>query len=574
MKKMVSLVLALALLLSLAVPAMAADKHEIASAAYPVYIDTDSTGMEFTLYFVDGANDLPYLEAGFCLELLNGFLGNADLGDTFTMTAEGPIVTYTRTNSLFSASGPMTMDFENDIMEFSDYNLFCMRPGASTILDTINLKIVNDQGEPAVLKKVDTGSITRLGDPLVFPLRDYGIDLIAQDGLYLIPMQTISDLIMAPANVGSFYFNGKVLIKSSSTKDCGDLYYDAPAGERSEALVNYGYGELCMLLDFFYGFRDTHKIDSFAKLFRNAGMEESLKGSNALEADLSIYRLISDILSDGHSSWNGFSYLTGKTDYKATDATVNKLFKNQDRQLAARAKYYPDGVPGYEEVGNTAYITFDGFDHVSMDGEDYYGVENPLDFPDSDTIGLIMKAHAMITRENSPIENVVLDLSANLGGADNAAAVVMSWFLGEVSLNATDNLTGATCSSVYRADVNRDRVFDEKDTVADKNLFCLISPCSFSCGNLTPCMFKESGKVTLLGRTSGGGACSVMFVSSAWGTSFQISSNQRMSYLKNGSFYDVDRGADPDYVLPSPDQYYDRAALTDYINSLLWNSGK
>ena len=82
-----------------------------------------------------------------------------------------------------------------------------------------------------------------------------------------------------------------------------------------------------MLLDFFYGFRDTHKIDSFAKLFRNVGMEESLKGSNALEADLSIYRLISDILSDGHFSWNGFSYLTGKTDYKATDATVNKLFK-------------------------------------------------------------------------------------------------------------------------------------------------------------------------------------------------------------------------------------------------------
>ena len=75
-------------------------------------------------------------------------------------------------------------------------------------------------------------------------------------------------------------------------------------------------------------------------------------------------------------------------------------------------------------------------------------------------------------------------------------------------------------------------------------------------------------KVTLLGRTSGGGSCSVLFSSSAWGTSFQISSNQRMSFLKNGSFYDVDRGAEPDYVLTSPESYYDRAALTDYINSL------
>ena len=161
-------------------------------------------------------------------------------------------------------------------------------------------------------------------------------------------------------------------------------------------------------------------------------------------------------------------------------------------------------------------------------------------------------------------------MSANTGGMDNAAVAVISWFLGEAALSQTDNMTGAMCTSVYRADINRDRVFDEKDTVADKNLFCLVSPCSFSCGNLAACMFKESGKVTLLGRTSGGGSCSVMSVSSAWGTSFQISSNQRMSFLKNGSYYDVDRGADPDFVIPTPKQYYDRAALTDYINSLCW----
>ena len=34
------------------------------------------------------------------------------------------------------------------------------------------------------------------------------------------------------------------------------------------------------------------------------------------------------------------------------------------------------------------------------------------------------------------------------------------------------------------------------------------------------------------------------------------------------AFYDVDRGAEPDYVLTVPDSFYDRAALTDYLNSL------
>ncbi len=244
------------------------------------------------------------------------------------------------------------------------------------------------------------------------------------------------------------------------------------------------------------------------------------------------------------------------------------MFEHLERQQEARKKFYPDGVPGYEEIGNTAYITFDSFYHDSMNGADYYTVEDPQDFPDSDTIGLIIKAHEMINRENSPIENVVLDLSANTGGMDNAAVFVTSWFIGDASLSQTDNMTGATCTSTYRADVNRDRVFDEKDTIADKNLFCMISPCSFSCGNLVPCVFKDSGKVTLLGRTSGGGSCSVMSVSTAWGTSFQISSNQRMSFLKNGSFYDVDRGADPDYIISSPEKFYDRKALTEFINGI------
>lgn len=34
------------------------------------------------------------------------------------------------------------------------------------------------------------------------------------------------------------------------------------------------------------------------------------------------------------------------------------------------------------------------------------------------------------------------------------------------------------------------------------------------------------------------------------------------------SCYDIDRGAEPDYVLTTPESFYDRAALTEYLNSL------
>ncbi len=121
-----------------------------------------------------------------------------------------------------------------------------------------------------------------------------------------------------------------------------------------------------------------------------------------------------------------------------------------------------------------------------------------------DTLGLIIQAHEQITRENSPIENVVLDLSNNTGGDVDAAVFVLGWLLGEAPFSVKDMSTGAMSTSVYRADVNLDRTFDEKDTVLDKNLYCLISPVSFSCGNLVPAALKSSQKVTLLGRTSGG----------------------------------------------------------------------
>ena len=163
---------------------------------------------------------------------------------------------------------------------------------------------------------------------------------------------------------------------------------------------------------------------------------------------------------------------------------------------------------------------------------------------------------------------MVLDLSCNGGGADNVAAYVTAWFLGECCISNVDQMTGAMSTGVYKADVNLDRVFDEKDNLGGRRLFCLESPFSFSNGNYVPCAFKESGKVTLLGRTSGGGSCNVLVANSPWGTSFQISANTRVSFLKNGSFYDVDRGAEPDVVISTPEKYYDRAALTDFINSI------
>ena len=95
---------------------------------------------------------------------------------------------------------------------------------------------------------------------------------------------------------------------------------------------------------------------------------------------------------------------------------------------------------------------------------------------------------------------------------------------------------------------------------------------SFSCGNLTPAVLKESDRVTILGVTSGGGASSVHHTSCADGSEFQISSKYVMSTSKNGSNYDMDQGVEPHYYISKPEIFYTTETLAALVNSI--NSGK
>ena len=81
-------------------------------------------------------------------------------------------------------------------------------------------------------------------------------------------------------------------------------------------------------------------------------------------------------------------------------------------------------------------------------------------------------------------------------------------------------------------------------------------------------VFKNSHRVTLIGDTSGGGSCMVLPLANLVGTVFQISSPFRISFSKNGSFYDTDLGGEPDFPIVNEVFLYDRPALTEYINNL------
>ena len=577
MKQILCLLLALTLLCRCASAEPAEngeyEPHKISSKETRMYLMSLENSLTLNVYFVDGAKDLPWIDLEAWSEVLTilqqDIYANKDYQTSFS--ADGDIATITRENGYY-----MRADFQDKTLYFNDYNGFLHDPGdISPLLDLVSEPGFNADGEPELFKRMTDASFDRCGDAVLLDLGAYGIDMIRYEDCYLVPLQTLGDFTLARPLLVDTFFNGREIFlaneryltrKNFGYTELGERYYSSMPTDRSDALAQYGYSELCLVLDKLYGLKQPHDIDDFAQIFWQIGLDEPLQSVSASDADTALYAFLDYYLDDVHTYFDGFSWMTGKEKTAGMTGTASASMNRQvARYLAARTAALGGEYDQYLEVGNTAYITFDHFENESA-GNYYEKVKQGI--VPQDTIGLIIYAHNRIYRDDSPIENVVIDLSNNTGGSVNAAVFTVAWFLGEATLSVKDTFTGALSTAVYRADVNLNREFNDGDTVSEKKLYCLVSPVSFSCANLVAAAFKASDRVTLLGRPTSGGSCTVLFLSSAWGAYFDISGPNRMSFQKNGSFYDIDQGVEPDFIISKIENFYDREALTEYINKL------
>ena len=579
--------------------------HQIERKTYPMYAGSLENEMpeEMPLYFVDGVQDLPWMELNDLAGLMNFICSNRNNYQNYAITVipdpEKRTVMFRREND-----SVVLFDFEGGTITWGDYYAFRQGEGELYLNLLNNFPTQDSEGRPNLLSV--TGSRERHSRVITLDLKGYGVPMLDRDGLYLVPMQTLATFFLAPDSL-SLYFNQNCIIlhspqamsdnfdlfatmmsmqeeieemaakglsqeeimamvAASVPKTIVSVYFDGPKGERSLALSDYGLHELCLELDSLYGLKDSHDIDSFMTYFADIGLLTDLMSADPAAADEAVRRLVKYWLDDGHSAYYSRSYLSEPGSEEAESGYSVASGKQLRESLWEIRGNRPGTEQGYSEIGDTAFITMDAFMYFA---EDHYAADE-AGKPSTDTFGMITKAHRQITREGSPIKNVVLDLSANTGGAAPAAVALVSWFLGDARLSLKDTFGGGESTAEFRADVNLDRVFDEQDTLAGRglNLYCLISPVSFSCGNLVPWAFKADGRVKLLGSVSGGGSCTVWPMATAWGTSYAISGPTRLSFMKNGAYYDIDRGVEPDYVISSFERYYDREALIEFIHSL------
>ena len=633
MKKLIALLLCICLALGM-VPAVAEDaaKTEITSKTFPVYFKAleNVWREDFPVYFLNGVEDLPFINLDDWKEVLKyaynegDFTGEKKFDLTLEPSENGKAVTLTRENGYF-----MKVDYEAGTIVYPDFIMFVQPPFLPYMEIGGSPETMN--GEPFLLKYTQSRNL--YGDITVVNLKEYDIPMVAQDGKYLLPLQTLIAFSLGYLDM-SLYYNGQALYlsdiqtmsdpkdalntnpaltafvtpdvmekfqaregawtekidylmeliseNSEAGKQFAEEYYksvetsfylqyaSAPDAPRSSELIRYGFNELALEMDCFYGLKEAHNIADFRTFFMQNELGAGLMDPDSAKADQAVADLTHYWFDDLHSAYKSSSYLSGSgtdTNYGFSSAGSQTLAQ---KLTALRAQNPNAGLP-YYEVGDTAYVTFDQF-IATVDGNniaDYYKLVKEGNLP-QDTIGIIHDAHEQITRENSPIKNVVLDLSCNGGGMAFTAFFTLGWFLGDGNFSYRNTFTGAQTTRYFRADVNLDHQFDENDTLAGRglNLYCLISPKSFSCGNLVPWVLKASNEVTLLGKTSGGGSCVVGFATTAWGTSYQYSSPKRISFVKNGAYYDVDQGVEPDHVIDNYANFYDRNALMVFIHGL------
>ena len=88
----------------------------------------------------------------------------------------------------------------------------------------------------------------------------------------------------------------------------------------------------------------------------------------------------------------------------------------------------------------------------------------------------------------------------------------------------------------------------------------VVSACPDSLGNIWP----EDGS----GDGAEGGSCVVLPCTSASGCLFQISGAEQLSIVRNGFFYNIDQGIEPDVVLTQVESFYNREGLVDYLHTI------
>ncbi len=409
------------------------------------------------------------------------------------------------------------------------------------------------------------------GKTAVFDLKKYGLKMFSEDNDIYISLSLASNL-WGEHDGDVVGWNGKYvfwdnLMDTGHFKEINDSVIIKRMFEKKERpkdIADETFKELCFVLDNLYGhpssalLSDSIKEKGFYLSLLEYGEEgkELLKGlqsTDTAEYYLSLMKLFSVYLDDrGHTLlydiWSVLYYkMFGFIDRDGLVDSLSLFMKSgctDLNTLIIRITAEGNSIWGdenYREYDNTAFIRLIDFSYDEKGWEEYFLESGELP---QDAAGITVSGLRRAS-ENPEIENIVFDLSANVGGYTDVLGFISGITTGNNIIKGYNEINDWTPIRYIEHDTNLDGVFDDEDKkIYDRfNYGILTTKAAFSCGNEFPIMMQEAGAV-LIGEPSGGGSCIILCMVQPDGTVFSMSSSYLILLLENGQ--DAENGCKTD----------------------------
>lgn len=509
-------------------------------------------------YFVDHGL-VPYVNIESFINMLDGFIYADEIEYVFDALTEILVMSYsvTYTNDEEDPDDDetyhyqATLDFTLNTITIADRSFFSAYIYSTGTDYSSGLTYLDDYYvEP--------------GDTIIYDLNAYRFDMIYHEGEYIMPFH-IANLLFAGGSYFNVYYNGdgykgvyafgddQTLFRTSSLNST-QIPFDV-------RLANFDF--FAFTLDYFYGLKWEKNVNTYYdELYK---VTNDLLSNSRDSAARGYSNFVLKVLDDLHTSFI-YSSVYGTPSGDTPSISLGDLgthvkawydvyFAISDGITARWGT--ADQIPRFRiiEDTNTAIIYLARFTTKT--------IEDPDTVIDSNDY--MRDAIAGILAINPNIENIVVDISSNTGGNLGALYRVLGYITDNpIEANYQDPLTNK--KTTYWIDV---------DTRATQvNWFFMISKRTFSAANLMAAIGKYQGLATIIGTTSGGGACSILPIYTPDGSIYQISSLNMISYRVGSDedgweYISVESGVVPDYFLSITDIFNDAsiASLIEAINN-------
>lgn len=449
---------------------------------------------------------------------------------------------------------------------------------------------------------------------LTFDFKKYGIDLRGDDAAVYFPLATLSDLYS-----DLYYhiagYNGERVVVVTDNQNSNIAQLDPATTKkvlqsksRSADMAAYSYGELCFVIDHFYGMPGRAPIEgdirskgidkaldtapngpAIKKLLQSTDMLEYMLGMDCLQVllqdgghtfampnVLGWSLLAQEGIATG-SEWaddlQGLAGIYPELFEILQPFVMNEIYASPFREKARLIKKARPSSDTYYKEGDTAYLFYNQFGMTNNAAWNAYydaGCTGSTPAIDNNFLGDLSVVLDALKRANDDpeVKNLVIDISANSGGSLDLVMAMTALIKGQSQFYSENVLTGQRQTISYDFDYGFDGKFSdsEKSVKYDLNFAVLTSSISFSCANLFPSLMKDLG-FPIIGERSGGGACAVQQFATPEGLQYQLSSAR--ARLTDANWQNIDRGVEPTYTIDtSNDNYaafYDVAAISNII---------